>query len=341
MAGKSGPRQGVAMIGGGRFAVGRGAFVIKIGISAVLLAWLASATDWRPAAERLADASPLWLAVGFLAKVATVPCVSERWRMLAGALAGRFAPLAILRVTLIGQFFGQALPGAVGTDAVRGWLTWRLGCPPSAVLTTLAADRFIALAGLGVAMTPGLPHLAAAAPAGVEWLVAAAWGVGAVGLAALVNLDRLPLPFFSRLPIRAALAATACDLRRALTWRLAAATLGWSVAAHLLAVGTAAAYARALGLSITPLDCLAVVPFAIAVVALPVSLAGWGVREGSMVAGFALFGVPTGEALLLSVMIGLTILLVALPGAVVWLIDRRPVPAPVGQDHKAASAPVE
>jgi glycosyltransferase 2 family protein len=51
-------------------------------------------------------------------------------------------------------------------------------------------------------------------------------------------------------------------------------------------------------------------------------MAGWGVREGSLAAGFALFGVATADSVLLSLMIGVTILLVSLPGAPIWLAWR-------------------
>ena len=58
---------------------------------------------------------------------------------------------------------------------------------------------------------------------------------------------------------------------------------------------------------------------------LPISIAGWGVREQAMVTAFALIGVPGEGALALSILFGLIALLFGLPGGVVWLMsaDRK------------------
>jgi uncharacterized membrane protein YbhN (UPF0104 family) len=54
---------------------------------------------------------------------------------------------------------------------------------------------------------------------------------------------------------------------------------------------------------------------------LPVSLAGWGVREVVLVVALGSFGVPAEEALATSVLLGLCTILVGLPGGLVWLTD--------------------
>ena len=53
----------------------------------------------------------------------------------------------------------------------------------------------------------------------------------------------------------------------------------------------------------------------------PVSIAGWGVREGVMVAGLGLLGVNADGALALSVLMGLVVLGISLPGGAAWLAD--------------------
>ena len=62
-------------------------------------------------------------------------------------------------------------------------------------------------------------------------------------------------------------------------------------------------------------------PPVLLVMTLPISIAGWGVREQAMVAAFALVGVPGEGALALSIMFGLMGLITGLPGGVVWLIS--------------------
>jgi uncharacterized protein (TIRG00374 family) len=56
---------------------------------------------------------------------------------------------------------------------------------------------------------------------------------------------------------------------------------------------------------------------------LPVSLGGWGVREGVMVLLFGLVGTPREDALAISVLFGICSTIAGLPGAVAWLFSHR------------------
>jgi len=52
---------------------------------------------------------------------------------------------------------------------------------------------------------------------------------------------------------------------------------------------------------------------------LPISLAGWGVREAVLVVALASFGVPSEAALAMSVLLGLCLIASGLPGGLIWL----------------------
>ena len=158
----------------------------------------------------------------------------------------------------------------------------------------------------------------ATAPPALAWTALAAVGLLAAGMAVGLQLDRLPLPAPLRRPALSRLQDQVTRLRGALLDRHSLAGLLHSVAVHLTTIAAVIAYARALGVAVGPLDALVVVPLTIFAAALPVSLNGWGVREGVMVAGLALYGVSAAEALLLSLMIGLSVTLTALPGGLFW-----------------------
>jgi len=53
---------------------------------------------------------------------------------------------------------------------------------------------------------------------------------------------------------------------------------------------------------------------------LPISIAGWGVREGAMIACLGLVGVDAASAFAVSALFGLTSVVVGLPGGLVWLL---------------------
>src|SRR5262249_8361581 len=97
----------------------------------------------------------------------------------------------------------------------------------------------------------------------------------------------------------------------------------WALASTSCAALSTYVIARTLGITIGPMAIAAVMSLVTLVVILPISIAGWGVREVSFVAVLGLLGVEREAALLLSLGVGLLTMLVRLPGAVLWLIARQ------------------
>ena len=60
--------------------------------------------------------------------------------------------------------------------------------------------------------------------------------------------------------------------------------------------------AQSLSIEVSVLDCLVLIPPVILITTLPISIAGWGVREGAMVAAFAFVGVAEGDAFVMSIL---------------------------------------
>ena len=52
----------------------------------------------------------------------------------------------------------------------------------------------------------------------------------------------------------------------------------------------------------------------------PISIAGWGVREGAMVAAFAYAGLPQSDGLLVSILFGVSYLMLGVLGGLVWVL---------------------
>ncbi|MBK3732429.1 UPF0104 family protein [Azospirillum brasilense] len=298
---------------------GRLMLLAKLAVTLAVLGVLGAKADWPALLARVAGADPAWLAAGFLAKFLSVVCAAERWRDSLWAAGERVSHGLAMRLMFTGLFFGQVLPGALGGDVVRGWLTYRGGASSAAVVLALVLDRLLALVGCILLLFLGLPHLVATAPPAVAWAGPAAVLLLAVAMVVGLQADRLPLPdVLLRPPVRAAQAQVA-RLRVALLGRAALAGLLHSAAVHLCTVFAVIAYAQALGIPVRVLDALAVVPMTIFAAALPISLNGWGVREGAFVAGFALYGLGATDALALSLMIGLSVTLSSLPGGLLWL----------------------
>ena len=105
--------------------------------------------------------------------------------------------------------------------------------------------------------------------------------------------------------------------------RLAALALLTSLAIGAINVVIVYVFLAGLGAPMTLFGCFLVVPAVMELAMLPVSIAGWGVREGLMVAAFATLGVTGEDALGASILFGLAGLVFSLTGGALWLAARR------------------
>jgi len=79
----------------------------------------------------------------------------------------------------------------------------------------------------------------------------------------------------------------------------------------------------AFDVSITWSQGAAILPVVMLLTSLPISFAGWGLREGAMVLGLGIYGVPQETALALSLIYGILHLISGLPGLLLWLLEQR------------------
>src|SRR5262249_1096520 len=95
--------------------------------------------------------------------------------------------------------------------------------------------------------------------------------------------------------------------------------LAFGVAGSVGFCAVAYQLARALGIELSFAECLLLFPPVMLASAIPVSVAGWGVREGAMVVAFGFARVPAADAFAISVLFGLLAIVMSLPGVVFWL----------------------
>jgi len=97
-------------------------------------------------------------------------------------------------------------------------------------------------------------------------------------------------------------------------------------------IGIAPAYliGTAIGVPLSFAAYLAAIGGAVLLTLLPISIAGWGVREAAVVSIFGTFGVPAEQALVVSVLFGLSLTVAAIPGGLLLLLS-QPAEEPSGQ----------
>jgi uncharacterized protein (TIRG00374 family) len=300
---------------------------VKSAVTLSLLGWLLHRIDVAPLLQRMSDTDAGFVIAAIALMLAQLLLTGWRWAMIAQTIGAPLTRQAWTRLTLIGQFFNQTLPSAIGGDAVRAWLAQREGMSLGKAVSGVFADRVIALIFLVVIVAVTLPAFYARVPApefrlSVVALVAATL----VGLGALLTFGAALSRLLEKHRWTRALGQLAGDLRIVLVSRSAAAVIASAIVVHLGVISSVWLVARALAIDVTLLDCLVLVPPIVLVTTLPISIAGWGVRESATVVGFGFVGVSPVDAVALSVIFGLVQIAIGLPGGLIWMTQRRRVP---------------
>jgi uncharacterized protein (TIRG00374 family) len=291
---------------------------ISLGLIAVVLWKLDFATVWEKSRQ---VSLALVLAIVLMFVVQTY-FAAWRWWVILKHHYLEIRLWATVRICLIGAFFNQLLPSSIGGDLARAWYVYRNGNSKRMAVITVLSDRIcgmIAIVALAIISFPVLVHFSV----GNRALIMV--GIVVMGassaLIAAFWLDRLPAwaqrwTFIRHLgSLSEASRALSVDRRAILP------LLGLSFLIHAI---TILAVLLLLGAVVPHLNlvlCAALVPVIMLMSMVPVSIAGWGVREGVMIYGFGLANVPPEAALVVSILIGLSLAAVGLLGGFTWLIQ--------------------
>lgn len=297
-------------------------WLVKGGLSAGLIAWVLSKVDLAAAWAQAKAIDPSMLAAAVGLMIVQLLLGAVRWGMVLRTLQAGFSWAQTVAVYYIGVFFAQVLPGAVGGDAVRMWFSRKAGLPLHTAINSVMLERAVTVYGLVLLVSLTQPILQERVPdLPGAWIFQMLLVLATGGILTLAVMDRLPRSL-SRWRLVRGLAQLAADTR-ALFFHplkglgtLAVAVVGHanlSMAVYMLAAG--------LGLDIHPIDCLVLIPPVVLVMTLPISIAGWGVRETAMVTAFGFVGVAPESSVVLSVIYGIVTMLTALPGGLVFLMS--------------------
>jgi len=293
---------------------------LRLGVTVGLLWFLATKIDIAHAGELISRCPAMLLVAAVAALAATTPINALRWRALLAPGPPLPTVLTVLKILLVGIFFNQVLPSGIGGDVVRAWRCRSLGIRLGAAVRSILLERASGYSVIVALYAAGLPTLLRAFPdvqqqRAILLLLAACVG----GLVALLVMDKMP-GFVSRLPVMAWLAALSVAARRfcADPWRLVPHLLLSASSAGLAVLGFKLV-GDGVGAPLGYATWLVVVPPVALIQLVPISLAGWGVREAAVVSLLGAFGVPPANALATSLLVGLCQIAIALPGGLIWL----------------------
>ncbi|WP_348550345.1 lysylphosphatidylglycerol synthase transmembrane domain-containing protein [Acidithiobacillus sp.] len=302
--------------------------LLQIVVTLSIFAWLFHKTDWASLAQRFLQMQIPWFLLAIFAYAMNLSVSSLRWGVILRA-AQKHAPAAwLLRLNWVGAYFNQVLPGSVSGDVVRAWYTRPQTGSATLALAAVFADRFIGMGALvgialvayliggrGLSLLPGMGETIAVMSVGYAVIILL---ILSPGLEFLEH--RLGKVGHKLHDIRAGMGMLLRNPPALLV------TILVSIFVQLCSILMFWALAHALGETPHAVALWVVWPVVSLFLALPISLAGWGLREGLLVLYMGALQMSHDQALALSLLLGATVLLTSLPGALLWLgIHRHPL----------------
>jgi len=282
-----------------------GRYVAAAAVLAVLI-WRVGPSAFVTGLRRV-NATSVIVAVALNA-VATVAC-AERWRAVARALGAGIERGPAVAAYYRAQFLNTALPGGVLGDVHRGVRHGKDLDDLGRGLRAVAWERGVGQAVQIVVVLVLLVALPSPLRGALPYL-----GVGA-GLLVLA---------LAVAGLRRRWAATLKDDARALlshhTGRVTGPASVIVVAAH---VATFVVAARTAGAPAGVVHLLPLAGLVLLAMSLPVSVAGWGPREGVAAWAFAAAGMTAAQGVAAATVYGVLVVIASLPGAAVLLLASR------------------
>lgn len=309
---------------------------IKILISLALLYLALRKVNLTELASRINNVASLgWIVVAIAATFLQIFVGVLRWREISAECGAPLGLRQAMRFNLIGTFFNQTLPSSIGGDAVRLWLVARGGAGWRAATYSIFVDRAIGLIALAIIIVGSLPWSLSLIgnPHGRSALLFVDFAALAGGVGFLV-LGVLPWPWLRRWWGTHHIHACAVIANRVIFSRKHGPAIAvLSILVHVLAVVIAWCVVQSIAAPVVFGQIFQLVPPVMLITMLPISIAGWGVREATMGLAFGYAGLLPNEGVNVSLLYGAVTFLVGAFGGLVWIFSAE----------KAAqgSAPIE
>jgi uncharacterized membrane protein YbhN (UPF0104 family) len=296
---------------------------LKILVSGALLYLALRKVDFHDLASRFDVASVGWIGLAIAATFLQIFLGVLRWREVSAECGAPLGLMQATRFNLIGTFFNQTLPSSIGGDAVRLWLVARAGAGWRTATYSIFVDRAIGLIALSVLVVASLPwsYQLITDPSG-RWalllldLIALAGGTG------FLILGRLPWPWLQRWWATHHLHACSVIANNVIFSRQRGPKITLlSLMVHVLTVVIAWCVVRSIAAPVFFSQAFQLVPPVMLITLMPISIAGWGVREATMGLAFGYAGLPANEGVNVSLLFGAVSFAVGAFGGLVWIFS--------------------
>ena len=308
---------------------------LKILVSAALLYLSLRKVDLAELFRRTDVSSLGWIGVAIAVTFLQIFVGVLRWREISAECGAPLPAKQAMRFNVIGTFFNQTLPSSIGGDAVRLWLVARSGHGWRAAAYSIFVDRAIGLIALAIVIVVSLPwsYSLISDPHGRSALLFIDFAALAGGIGFLL-LGRLSWPWLKHWWGTHHIHSCSVIANRVLFSRAHGAKVAvLSLLVHVLAVVIAWCVVQSISAPVLFSQIFQLVPPVLLITMLPISIAGWGVREATMGLAFGYAGLMASEGVNISLLYGAVSFVVGLVGGLVWILSAEKAAqgtAPIG-----------
>ncbi|MFK4492357.1 lysylphosphatidylglycerol synthase transmembrane domain-containing protein [Bradyrhizobium sp. USDA 336] len=292
---------------------------VSVGLFYLALRWI----DFAAVQSQWRHINPLWIAVAIAVTIFQIFIGAPRWREISDLCHAPLGTLKAFRYNMIGSFFNLTLPSSIGGDAVRLWLVNRTGAGWRAATYSILIDRAVGLIALALITVASLPWSYAIISdshgrLGLIFLNFVALVLG-VGFLLLGHLHWAWLSSWWAIKHLHACSVIANQAIFSKSSGLKIAVLSLTI--HVLTVVIAWCCARAIGAPGDFEQLLMLTPPVILITMMPISIAGWGVREAAMMVAFDYAGLAKTHGAVVSILFGGVYFIAGALGGLIWIFS--------------------
>lgn len=296
--------------------------LLRLGVTLILLVIIACTVDLGRAWQNIRQSNWLFWGIAFLLYQVGILVRSFRWQELLRVNQIRVSLRTLVGLYYVGTFFNNFLPTGFGGDVVKMLELAQAGTDSELAVSTVLADRLVGLGILLLMALAAIPFGFKLVPIGIVLALAALVVVFFAGMGLITSrklmtrISRWKLigKLLGHPKIHAFMVSFQNYRSKALTKAILA-----SLAFNILLIVVYILLGLAVGVDISPLYYMLFIPIISTLTVLPISVSGLGVREGSYMFLFSRVGVPSSQALAMSLLFYALNVVTGLAGGLIYL----------------------
>jgi uncharacterized membrane protein YbhN (UPF0104 family) len=298
-------------------------FMTRVVVSLGLLYLALRGINFAAIQARLSQINLVWIALAVAVTIFQLFLGALRWREISDLCRAPLSDLLAFRYNMIGAFFNQTLPSSIGGDAVRLWLVGRTGAGWRAATYSILTDRAVGLIALALIIVASLPwsYGIIGDAKGRMALVFVDFAALAGGLGFLL-LGRLRWAWLKRWWATRHVHACSVIANEVIFSKKSGPKIAvLSLCIHVLAVVIAWCCVRSIQAPGSFEQLFLLIPPIMLITMMPISIAGWGVREATMMVAFGYAGLAQTDGTVVSILFGAVYFIVGAVGGLVWIFS--------------------